>query len=808
MHLAAGEMLRADSGEITAKSVSVSSVLESSAIGEAFFDAKRKQVIFELARPALESGPMYTPFLGEAGRLDARTALYVAPLERDGDSRLLFPHERGVGYSLANQASGLSPNGDKIAIFQIYNGDVKPAVFDMETEEYRSFDVEVRYENHDGVSLIWLNNEELIVLSESDPEDMRFLTTHGTRQILKQTEAEKLSWTNQATTVSVIGAGKYLKETHRLAPQVLLRLNTDTGKVSSILQGAIYEFSVSADRNFVAAVMVAEARPPKPDTAISYQEPFAYRLELAVHDLRLGTKETISVPGYTLERRSLSWAPVGSKLAFSVGVDGVVDPRTSQLVFDASRRSLHILTCDHEPSLREYSLQMLPPALGTSLHWVGGQDIALKCDSDRSVIATSSEWLFYIYDNAVWRTNDKSVREKVYQPEEGKLSLSEECRGIGRYPLPDIAGCPIRIEIEKAVAYIYLSESGNGVQVFSIPESEFFELKSVSPEGTVFVSFDKVYGGRLKYRSQNSVDEDFVLYEFNQHLVNHSGAVGPIPVHHFGNNGAKLTSWLHLPPWANEKKETEYPLVVVPYAGTDYTHGYRGDTLWTTDPTVPTSTQIFAARGYAVLSPSIPLNEAPSDPLSDLMPPLMAAVHSAIDTGFIDHERIAISGHSYGGYTALAAAVQSNRFRAVIASATGGVNLTSKYGVFPTGIRYQPQALRGNAFEGWSELGQGRMGSPPWRDFDRYRRNSVLFRADEITAPVMLIHGSADMLPIHQSEELFSAMLRQDKDVLFVRYWGEGHAIHNPHNQRDMWNRVFNFLEDNGVGPAQQTADR
>jgi dipeptidyl aminopeptidase/acylaminoacyl peptidase len=42
---------------------------------------------------------------------------------------------------------------------------------------------------------------------------------------------------------------------------------------------------------------------------------------------------------------------------------------------------------------------------------------------------------------------------------------------------------------------------------------------------------------------------------------------------------------------------------------------------------------------------------------------------------------------------------------------------------------------------------------------------------------------------------MFTALYRQNKPAAFVRYWGEGHGIESPANIRDMWVRVFAWLE-------------
>ena len=88
------------------------------------------------------------------------------------------------------------------------------------------------------------------------------------------------------------------------------------------------------------------------------------------------------------------------------------------------------------------------------------------------------------------------------------------------------------------------------------------------------------------------------------------------------------------------------------------------------------------------------------------------------------------------------------------------------------------------------------MGVPPWKDPERYIRNSPLFSADKIQTPLMLIHGDDDFVDVGQPQELFNALQRQGKDSVFVRYWGEGHTFGSPANIRDMWQRIFAWFDD------------
>ncbi|WP_421933604.1 alpha/beta hydrolase family protein [Phenylobacterium sp.] len=95
------------------------------------------------------------------------------------------------------------------------------------------------------------------------------------------------------------------------------------------------------------------------------------------------------------------------------------------------------------------------------------------------------------------------------------------------------------------------------------------------------------------------------------------------------------------------------------------------------------------------------------------------------------------------------------------------------------------------------------MGAPPWADPQRYLRNSNLFAADRITAPVLLIHGETDEENIAQSQELFSALYRQGKDAQMVTYRGEGHVSASPANIADFYGRIFDWLALTMPSPSQ-----
>jgi len=197
--------------------------------------------------------------------------------------------------------------------------------------------------------------------------------------------------------------------------------------------------------------------------------------------------------------------------------------------------------------------------------------------------------------------------------------------------------------------------------------------------------------------------------------------------------------------------------------------------------------QLLATRGYAVLNVDAPLRVG--TPLNDLAADVLPAVDTVIAMGIADPTRLALMGHSYGGYSVLAIVVQTNRFKAAVSSG-GFSNLFSQYGE----MRDDGSAVGIN----WSEREQGRMAGSPWEFRDRYIENSPFFFLDRVRTPLLLLHGGADptVLPA-RAAETFVGLRRLGRPVELVRYEGEGHhpGSWSVANATDYWQRIFDWFD-------------
>jgi len=266
-------------------------------------------------------------------------------------------------------------------------------------------------------------------------------------------------------------------------------------------------------------------------------------------------------------------------------------------------------------------------------------------------------------------------------------------------------------------------------------------------------------------------------------------------IHYKSLNGADLVGWLLLP--VDYKEGMRYPLLTWVYPGR--VQSDRIPNIGNIDSDSYLNMQIPAAKGFAVLFPSMPLapNGIVDDPMLRLTEGVLPAVDKAVDLGVADPARVYVLGQSFGGFGVYGLVTQTSRFRAAIAFA-GMSDLISLHGTLDARTRYSEQPRYGLSMQTLLETAQFHMGSPPWSDMGRYIRNSPVFAVDRVTTPILIVQGDLDYVAIQQGEEFFASLYRQRKRAQFVRYWGEGHTIESPANVRDLWQRIFAWLEQNG----------
>jgi dipeptidyl aminopeptidase/acylaminoacyl peptidase len=140
---------------------------------------------------------------------------------------------------------------------------------------------------------------------------------------------------------------------------------------------------------------------------------------------------------------------------------------------------------------------------------------------------------------------------------------------------------------------------------------------------------------------------------------------------------------------------------------------------------------------------------------------ILLGVDEMLKLGYIDEQRLAVMGGSYGGYMTNWLISHSQRFKVAITD-RGVANLVSMFGT--SDISHVVANHAG--------------GTMPWDAFEKYVSMSPITYVKNIHTPLLIIHGEQDLrAPIEQGEQLFTALKWLGRETKFVRFEGQSHGF-------------------------------
>ncbi|MGI5219547.1 alpha/beta fold hydrolase [Nocardia sp. CA-290969] len=260
------------------------------------------------------------------------------------------------------------------------------------------------------------------------------------------------------------------------------------------------------------------------------------------------------------------------------------------------------------------------------------------------------------------------------------------------------------------------------------------------------------------------------------------GRLAPVtPITLTARDGLTLPCHLTLPTGIEPRK---LPTVLLVHGGPWYRDS------WGYDPEV----QLLANRGYAVLQVDVRgsagygkahTQAAIGQFAGRMHDDLIDALDQVIDQGYTDPDRVAIYGSSYGGYAALVgAAFTPDRFAAAI-SYTGMSDLVD---LVESVVPFARRSVE-NSYLRY-------IGDPdnPRQRADMFARSPIT-RVDDITAPVLLIHGANDVR-VHRrhSDRIADALRSRGAEVEYLLNEAEGHWFINPDSNIELYRTLERFL--------------
>ena len=245
-------------------------------------------------------------------------------------------------------------------------------------------------------------------------------------------------------------------------------------------------------------------------------------------------------------------------------------------------------------------------------------------------------------------------------------------------------------------------------------------------------------------------------------------------------DGVKLSGTLYLPIGYDKNKKEKAPMIMWAYptefkdkssAGqntknpNEFTYPYYGSMVY------------WVTRGYIVLDDaSFPIigdgDEEPNDSFREqLVANAKAAIDAVDELGYVDRDRVAVGGHSYGAFMVANLLSHSDLFAAGIAR-SGAYNRT----LTPFGFQSEERNY--------------------WEAPEIYNGMSPFMHAEKMNEPLLLVHGEADnnsgTYPM-QSERYFNALKGLGATVRLVILPKESHGYRSRESilhllwEQDQW---------------------
>lgn len=254
----------------------------------------------------------------------------------------------------------------------------------------------------------------------------------------------------------------------------------------------------------------------------------------------------------------------------------------------------------------------------------------------------------------------------------------------------------------------------------------------------------------------------------NAKLFSELDITAPEEIWYTSFDGQKIQAWVQKPPGFDATKK--YPLILNIHGGPHSAYGWVFDHEF----------QWMAARGYVVLYPNprgstsygqdfgnIIQYRYPGDDYKDLM----AGVDELIKRGYIDPNRLAVTGGSGGGVLTDWTVTQTQRFKAAVSQRD--ISDWASWWYTADFWMYRPQWFR----------------KPPFEDPKDYADRSAITFVDRITTPIAFILGDADFRtpPESGGEQLFRALKYLKRPTAIVRFPDESHELSR---SGQPWHRV------------------
>ncbi len=270
---------------------------------------------------------------------------------------------------------------------------------------------------------------------------------------------------------------------------------------------------------------------------------------------------------------------------------------------------------------------------------------------------------------------------------------------------------------------------------------------------------DEIYAAHYKKKTIERISY------CNDDLLEEVQLQDAVTVNFEGDNGSVIQGW-YITPRGFDPDQQKYPLILNIHGGPQLMYANQFYFEF----------QLTAANGYIVFycNPrgSMGYGQAFTDEINQdyggsCNQDIMAGIDYMVSLGFVDENRLGVTGLSFGGWMTTWIIGHTDRFKAAIPMAPF-VNMFSFYGT--TDEQFFPE---------WD------FGGIPYSPEIRaiYEKNSPLNYAANFKTPTLILHGEADWrCHITEGEQLFTALKKMGVPAMMARFPDEPHVFEQPNH--------------------------
>jgi dipeptidyl aminopeptidase/acylaminoacyl peptidase len=468
-------------------------------------------------------------------------------------------------------------------------------------------------------------------------------------------------------------------------------------------------------------------------------------------------------------------SPDGQELAYTSNVDEVEATSTNSEIFTVPIASS---SANGQSGSDPKKISTSPGADSTPLYSPDGKYIAWRSQARAGFEA--DKWRLFVQDRQSGKVRDatehfdRSVGSYVWDRHSFMLFFSYETSGqavFGQIVLE------MWKEGKNAVVIPPTGQPNWNVDVAAGDIDDF----ALSPDALYYTRNSITAPAEIwRHRWSNDAEED------KPHAVTHMNdarlsQIDMQPLESFtfkGANDEEVQGFMVKPPGFDPNKK--YPLKFLIHGGPQGAWGNSWTYRW--------NVELFAANGYVVVMINFHGSTGYGQKFTDSISgdwggkpyvDLMKGLDYVEKTyPFIDKNREAAMGASYGGYMANWILGHTDRFKCIV-SHDGTFNTESAYGT--------TEELW---FVEWEFKG------PLWKNRELYRKFSPHLFADKFKTPTLVIHGQNDYrLDVSQGFDLFTTLQRLKVPSKMLYFPDEGHWVLKPQNSR-LWYKTVNDWVD------------